>query len=59
MEKDAEKYCKACFGGQLVSRPDHVEPVRTTVLRTSPWRDLTVDLLGPLATGKSALVEEQ
>ena len=56
MEKDAEKFCKACYGCQLVSRPDHVEPIRTTVLPTGPWRDLAVDLLGPLPTGESILV---
>ena len=27
MEKDAEKYCKACYGYQLVSRPDVVEHI--------------------------------
>ena len=47
MEKDVEKYCKACHGCQLVSCPDYVEPVRTTSLPSGPWRDLTIDLLGP------------
>ena len=56
MKKDAEKFCKACYGCHLVSRPDHVEPIRTTVLPTGPWRDLAVDLLGPLPTGESILV---
>ncbi|XP_028413782.1 uncharacterized protein K02A2.6-like [Dendronephthya gigantea] len=56
MEKDAEKYCKACHGCQLVSRPDFVEPIRTTTLPSGPWRDLAVDLLGPLPTGESILV---
>ena len=56
MEKDVEKFCKACYGCQLVSRPDHVEPIRTTALPSGPWRDLAVDLLGPLPTGESILV---
>ena len=56
MEKDAEKFCKACYGCQLVSRPSPPEPIRTTTLPTGPWRDLAVDLLGPLPTGESILV---
>ena len=56
MEKDAEKNCKTCYGCQLVSRPEPPEPVRTTTLPTGPWRDLAVDLLGPLPTGESILV---
>ena len=40
---------------QLVSRPEPPEPVRTTTLPTGPWRDLAVDLLGPLPTGVSIL----
>ena len=56
MEKDAEKHCKTCFGCQLVSRPSPPEPIRSTALSTGPWRDLTIDLLGPLPTGESILV---
>ena len=56
MEKDAEKHCKTCYGCQLVSRPSPPEPIRTTTLPTGPWRDLAVDLLGPLPTGESILV---
>ena len=56
MEKDAEKHCKTCYGCQLVSRPEPREPVRTSTLPTGPWRDLAVDLLGPLPTGESILV---
>ena len=56
MEKDAEKYCKTCYGCQLVSRPTPPEPIRTTPLPTGPWRDLAIDLLGPLPTGESILV---
>ena len=56
MEKDAEKHCKTCYGCQLVSRPNPPEPIRATALPTGPWRDLAVDLLGPLPTGESILV---
>ena len=56
IEKDAEKHCKTCYGCQLVSRPTPPEPIRTTPLPTGPWRDLAVDLLGPLPTGESILV---
>ena len=53
MEKDAEKHCKSCYGCQLVSRPSPPEPIRSTALPTGPWRDLAIDLLGPLPTGES------
>ena len=56
MERDAEKHCKTCYGCQLVSRPAPPEPIRTTPLPTGPWRDLAIDLLGPLPTGESILV---
>ena len=56
MEKDAEKYCKTCYGCQLVSILSPPEPIRVTALPTGPWRDLAVDLLGPLPTGESILV---
>ena len=41
---------------QIVSRPSPPEPIRTTTSPTGPWRDLAVDLLGPLPTGESILV---
>ena len=56
MEKDAEKHCKPCYGCRLVSRPSPPQPIRSTALPTGPWRDLAIDLLGPLPTGKSILV---
>ena len=39
-----------------VSRPSPPEPIRSTAMPTGPWRDLAVDLLGPLTTGESILV---
>ena len=56
MEKYAERYCKSCYGCQLTSRPYPPESIRTTTLLTGPWRDLAVDLMGPLPSGKSILV---
>ena len=56
MEKDAETRCKTCYGWQLVSRDSPPEPIRRKALPTGPWRDLAIDLLGPLPTGESILV---
>ena len=56
MEKDAEKHCKTCYGCQPTSRPNPPELIKTTTLPTGPWRDLAVDLMGPLTSGESILV---
>ena len=52
MQKDAEKYCKTCYGCQPTSRPNPPELIKTTTLPTGPWRDL----MGPLPSGESILV---
>ena len=56
MDKAAEKFCKSCYGCQLVTRPDPPEPLRSTTLPEGPWQDLAIDLLGPLPSGHSILV---
>jgi len=56
IDKAAERYCRTCHGCQLVARPDHPEPVRSTVLPDGPWQDLAIDILGPFPTGHSVLV---
>lgn len=56
MEKEAEKFCKSCYGCQLVSRPNPPEPVRSTKLPSGPWEDIALDFLGPLPSGHSVLV---
>ena len=56
IDKEAEKFCKTCFGCQLVSSPAHPEPIKSTPLPQGPWQDLALDLLGPLPSGDSVLV---
>ena len=56
VDKEAEKFCKTCFGCQLVSSPAHPEPIKSTPLPQGPWQDLALDLLGPLPSGDSVLV---
>ena len=56
IDKAAERYCRACHGCQLIARPDHLEPVRSTVLQKGPWQDLTTDILGPIPSGRSLIV---
>ena len=55
IDKEAEKFCKTCFGCQLVSSPAHPEPIKSTPLPQGPWQDLALDLLGPLPLGDSVL----
>ena len=56
IDKAAEKFCKSCYGCQLVARPNPAEPLTSTTLPQGPWQDLAVDLLGPLPSGHSILV---
>ena len=56
IDKAAEKFCKSCYGCQLVARPNPPEPLTSTKLPEGPWQDLAVDLLGPLPSGHSILV---
>ena len=56
MDKAAEKHCRSCHGCQLVARPDQPEPITSSTLPDGPWRDIAVDLMGPLPSGQSLLV---
>lgn len=56
IDREAEKFCKTCYGCQLVSSPADPEPIKSTPLPSGPWQDLAIDLLGPLPSGESVLV---
>ncbi len=56
LDKDVERYIRACKGCQLVAQPTPPEPVCSTELPPGKWQDLAVDLLGPMPTGESLLV---
>ena len=48
MDKSIEKFCKSCFGCQVVGQPSKPEPMKRTELPSAPWQHLAADLLGPL-----------
>ena len=48
IDKDSERFCKECYGCQLVSKPTAPKSINCTKLPQGPWQDLACDLLGPL-----------
>ena len=56
MNSMVERHCKKCLGCQAVTPVATMPHVKTTTMPTKPWRDLAVDLMGPLPTGESLLV---
>jgi transposase InsO family protein len=51
MDRAIEQWSKACYGCQLVSQPEKVEPMTRTELPSRPWEHLAADFLGPLPSG--------
>ena len=56
IDKDAEKYCRSCYGCQLVAQPSNPEPMNLTELPEGPRVDLIADIRGPRTGGESLLV---
>ena len=56
IDRDAEKFCRSCFGCQIVSQPSRPEPMARTQLPDGPWQDLAINYLGPLPTGEYIFV---
>ena len=56
MNSMVERHRKKCLGCQAVTPVAIIPTVKTTTIPTKPWRDLAVDLTGPLPTGESLLV---
>ncbi|XP_054757939.2 uncharacterized protein K02A2.6-like [Lytechinus pictus] len=48
MEKEVERYVKACHGCQITAAMPSPEPLCPTPLPTGPWQAVAIDLLGPL-----------
>ena len=55
-DKETERFCRTCFGYQLVSSPAHPEPIKSTPLPQGPRQGLALDLLLLLPPGDSVLV---
>ncbi|XP_033725232.1 uncharacterized protein K02A2.6-like [Pecten maximus] len=51
IDNEVEKFCRKCYGCQLVSQPCKPEPMKRRELPSLPWQHLAADLLGPLPTG--------
>ena len=56
IDKDIEKFCKACYGCQLVTQYDKPEPMSRREMPTKPWEHLCADFFGPLPSGENLFV---
>ena len=56
MNSVVERHCKKCLGCQAVTPVTTTPLVKTTTMPSKPWKDLVIDLMGPLPTGESLLV---
>lgn len=56
MDRDAERRCTECYGCQLVTKNVPRPPVKPTVLPKQSWKEVAVDLPGPLPSGEYLLV---
>ena len=56
IDKEAEKKCRECLGCQMVSKHVPPPPIKPTRLPERAWKEIAVDLLGPLPTGEHLLV---
>lgn len=55
-DKEAEKLVKSCAGCTLVSAPNPPNPLKRRELPDEAWKDVAIDLLGPLSSGDHILV---
>ena len=56
IDKDVEKYIKACQPCQMVGKENPPEPLKPTQLPKGPWQHVGLDLCGPFPTGEHLLV---
>lgn len=56
MDAQVEEFVKQCRGCILVSAQSAPEPLKRTVLPTTPWKFIAIDFLGPLPSGHNLLV---
>ena len=56
MNSVVERHCKKCLGCQAVTPVTTTLLVKTTTVPSKSWRDLAIDMMGPLPTGESLLV---
>ena len=57
MDKQVERFIKACHPCQLVGPRSKPEPIRSTDLPEAPWSDIAVDLLEIPATHVTRAME--
>ncbi|XP_047991724.1 uncharacterized protein K02A2.6-like isoform X2 [Leguminivora glycinivorella] len=55
-DREAEKLVKSCAGCTLVSAPNPPNPLKRRELPDEAWKDVAIDLLGPLPSGDHIFV---
>ena len=56
MDSQCEKFVSTCIACQANTPRTHRAPLKMTELRDGPWRKVSVDFCGPMASGDLALV---
>ena len=48
MDKQVERFVRTCHGCQVVALPNHPPPMKRRHLPDGPWKEIAIDIMGPL-----------
>lgn len=56
LNKDVEKYVKSCVSCTLMRRPEHPEPITSTIIPSEPWKRIAIDFFSAPLDIKSKIL---